>query len=401
MRTSLPSSLPADGAILIAAQSGRALTAAARRAGLRPFVVDLFGDEDTRALAESYRQAEGRFGFGASARSTLCALDRLAAAAGPRLLGIVLGSGFEHAPALIAAIAARFPLLGASASTVAQLKDPITFAALLAGIGAPHPAISLSAVSDPENWLRKRQGGSGGSHVRQAGAGPPRPGCYLQRRMPGEPISIAFLADGGRAQILATTRQWTAPSPRAPFRYAGAVETGPLPAALMGEIEQAIRSIVSATRLRGLASADCLVAGRTWSLLEINPRPGGTLDLLDRGATPLLQRHIAGCLGEAAKPEARPEGAAATEILYADRGIRTMPRIVWPDFVMDRPAPGSCIAPGSPICTVIAAGRSTAAALDRLRCRAGTVRKMLREEGSAHAEPGLPPERERTRCAAG
>ncbi|MDB5557347.1 MAG: hypothetical protein JWQ36_281, partial [Enterovirga sp.] len=38
-------------AILILAQSGRALAAAARRAGLRPYVADLFGDEDTRALA--------------------------------------------------------------------------------------------------------------------------------------------------------------------------------------------------------------------------------------------------------------------------------------------------------------------------------------------------------------
>ncbi|MFC6049036.1 tetrahydromethanopterin C1 transfer protein, partial [Methylobacterium hispanicum] len=36
-------------AILIAAQSGRALAEAARRAGLRPLVADLFGDADTLA----------------------------------------------------------------------------------------------------------------------------------------------------------------------------------------------------------------------------------------------------------------------------------------------------------------------------------------------------------------
>ena len=40
-------------AILIAAQSGRALAEAARRAGLRPFVADLFGDSDTLALSEA------------------------------------------------------------------------------------------------------------------------------------------------------------------------------------------------------------------------------------------------------------------------------------------------------------------------------------------------------------
>ena len=47
--------MPEGGAVLIAAQSGRALAQAARRAGLRPFVLDLFGDEDTLALAEAHR----------------------------------------------------------------------------------------------------------------------------------------------------------------------------------------------------------------------------------------------------------------------------------------------------------------------------------------------------------
>ena len=36
--------------VLIAAVSGRALAAAARRAGFRPCVLDLFGDADTRRL---------------------------------------------------------------------------------------------------------------------------------------------------------------------------------------------------------------------------------------------------------------------------------------------------------------------------------------------------------------
>ena len=51
--------------------------------------------------------------------------------------------------------------------------------------------------------------------------------------------------------------------------------------------------IVAATGLRGLASADLLVDGADWWLTEINPRPGATLDVLDRRGTPLLAAHIA------------------------------------------------------------------------------------------------------------
>ncbi len=63
--------------VLIAAQSGRALAQAARRAGLRPFVADLFGDADTVALSVSHRVLPGRFGRGMVPEAVLSALDAL------------------------------------------------------------------------------------------------------------------------------------------------------------------------------------------------------------------------------------------------------------------------------------------------------------------------------------
>ncbi|EIZ84057.1 hypothetical protein WYO_3386, partial [Methylobacterium sp. GXF4] len=148
-------------AILIAAQSGRALAEAARRAGLRPFVADLFGDSDTLALSEAYRPLPGRFGSRIAADATLAAIDDLAACAGSRL-GIVLGSGFEDAPDLVARIAGHHRLIGADADAVAALKDPLGFAALCDRFRIPHPAIATGPLPDPSGWLLKRIGGSGG-----------------------------------------------------------------------------------------------------------------------------------------------------------------------------------------------------------------------------------------------
>ncbi len=125
-------------AVLIAAQSGRALARAARRAGFRPYVADLFGDADTVDLSETCRVMPGRFGRGMVPEAVLETLDGLAAEAGESL-GVILGSGFEDDPALIAAIAGRHRLIGASAGTVAALKDPFAFADLCARLGVPHP----------------------------------------------------------------------------------------------------------------------------------------------------------------------------------------------------------------------------------------------------------------------
>src|SRR5687767_11035331 len=127
MPSNSPSRSPVDGdAVLIVAQSGRALAAAARRAGFRPYVADLFGDSDTRKLAAGYRQVPGRLGFGFDDEPMLPVLDALAKEAGLPI-GVVLGSGFESAPDRIASISARHRVLGCSADTVRVLKNPASF----------------------------------------------------------------------------------------------------------------------------------------------------------------------------------------------------------------------------------------------------------------------------------
>lgn len=378
MPTSLPSRSPGEGApVLIAAQSGRALAAAARRAGYRPLVVDLFGDSDTRTLAAGYRQVPGRFGVGVAGAAILDALDALAAGETP--LGVVLGSGFEASPALIAAIDERFGVIGARAETVARLKDPSALASLAAEFGIAHPPIRLEPTASPQGWLAKRRGGSGGGHIQRARANRLARGSYLQREVEGEPVSIAFLADGARAQMLACTRQWTSPGRWARWRYGGAIEPSG-PAAIRPEIEVAIGRLVAATDLRGLASADFLVAGEHWWLMEINPRPGATLDCLDRRPTPLFERHCRASLGDLGEAEAPPEAAAGTMIVYARRRIAAVREIAWPAHVMDRPERGSPIKAGAPICTVAATAPDSAEVHCLLAARSAEIARLVRTE---------------------
>ncbi|RVU17822.1 ATP-grasp domain-containing protein [Methylobacterium oryzihabitans] len=374
-------------AILIAAQAGRALAEAARRADLRPYVADLFGDEDTRALSAGYRRVPGRFGSGPGGRAVRDALDALAAEAGAPL-GLVLGSGFEGAPGLMAALAGRHRLLGAAPSCVAALKDPLTLAALCVRLGLPHPEIRLAPVADPSGWLDKAAGASGGGHVRPAAPGRLAPGRYLQRRVPGAQRSLALLSDGHGIQVLGATEQWTAPSPRHPFRYAGALAPGALdPGALADGVREAataaLATLAAATGLRGLASADLMVDGPDWWLLEVNPRPGATLDVLDRRATPLMLRHVEAALGRLSPLDPEPPGAAASEIVYAARAVPAVPALPR-DGVADRPAPGSRIPAGAPVCTVRASGADAGAARRALTTRAETVRAVLAGAGTVH-----------------
>src|SRR5262249_20258998 len=153
-------------------------------------------------------------------------------------------------------------LLGNDAQTVARVKDPCVFAALCRDCDVPHPDTVASPPDAPTDWLAKRKGGAGGSHIASAIAHDlTGDELYFQRAAPGVPVSALFLADGRRAITLGFSTQWAAPTARRPFRYGGAVRPAPLAPATMEVLADAIDRLMQSIPLVGLNSADFLVDG--------------------------------------------------------------------------------------------------------------------------------------------
>jgi predicted ATP-grasp superfamily ATP-dependent carboligase len=361
-------------AVLIAALSGRALAAAARRAGYRPLVADMFADQDTTTLAEATERVPGSLARGLASAPLLAALNRLATA--PNVQGIVLGSGFEHRPRLLQSIARRHTLLGNPVETVTAIKDPFRFAATCARANVPHPEIRPDRPTEG-TWLSKRAGGSGGTHISPHPA--TRPKTYYQRRVAGEPVSSAFLAAAGNCRVLGFSRQWPDPAPRQPFRYGGAARPAPIPPARAAELEAALHALVSQTNLRGLNSADFLLRDDSFDILEINPRPGATLDLFADAQGTLFRLHMDAWAGRL--PDAAPSWpeAAAAAIVYAPTHITVPSPFTWPAWTADRQTPGETVPKGAPLCTVLA-NAADAQAAERL-ARHRTTEILARTQG--------------------
>jgi uncharacterized protein len=221
-----------EPSILIAAGSGRALAAAARRSGFRPLVADFFDDLDTRALSLANVVA-GDMEQGFAAAPLVDHLLNLAEGEAP--VGLVYGGGFEDRTEILDEIARHFPLYGNRAEVVARSKDPRRLARVCQDFAIPHPEISFDPPSEPGEWLIKRQGGGGGLHVEPARSR----ACifeYYQRRVHGRPISVLLLADGRRSQVLGMSTQWAAPSGDRLFRFGGAVRPALPDAALAQNI---------------------------------------------------------------------------------------------------------------------------------------------------------------------
>ncbi len=357
----------------MAAVSARPFARAAAAAGFRVVAADAFGDADTRACAAltlRLRHADG--GFEAAGVRRL--LPLLAGGA-----GLVYGSGFETQPALLAELACYGNLHGNSAETVGMLKHPGRFFALLRRLGIPFPQTRRAPPTQPAGWLSKLAGGSGGVHVAAAvdgtAGGPAR---YFQRRVPGLPCSLLFLADGRDIVEVGCNLQWLAPAANMPYRYGGAVSRAPLPGPVRAAMREAAQRITVAAGLRGLNSLDCMADGEAVWVLEVNPRLTASFALYDMTAAGanLLRAHLSACAGRLAWP-AREEEAGAHLIYYAPFDVTVPSAVAWPAWVADVPRAGSRVAAGEPLCSIMARAPDAAAATELVRQRTRELQERL------------------------
>ena len=369
-------STPDAPTLIVIGYSARALASSAGRAGFAPLTVDVFGDSDAREISLATVTLEGGFPDGLTAVAVARAVEALIREFDP--VGLVYGAGFEHQPALIDAIAHEIRVFGNGAQTLARAKDPEALARICLSAGVRHPNIAFNPPERPEGWLIKRRGWAGGAHVRRWDRDcEVPPDRYFQRELKGRSVSALFVADGAAASIVGLSAQWTAPTPRAPFRYGGAVGPLDIEPARAGEIEPAVGRLVRNLGLVGINSADFLISDEAAWLIEINPRPPATLDVFDSDQDPLLHHHVAACNGRMTAPAAR-RAIKAAQIVYADCDS-LLKSSDWPDWTADRPPPGARVKAGDPLCTVFAAAESVEAARRLAGRRSGQINALVGE----------------------
>lgn len=368
-------------AILIVALSGRALAAAAKRAGYRVVAADLFGDMDLKSAAEACATVGGDPAGGFDPEALLSAADLLAPQASPPRFGFTYGAGLEAQSDLLERLCRGRRLYGNRPQAVARLKDPAEFFGALDRLGVPHPQVRVAPPEAGADWLIKSIGGAGGAHV-QPFTGSRASSGYYQRVAPGRPVGVSFLADGRRALPIGFNEQWHAAGDGAPpFRFGGALQPASIGDRLRRDIQALLDAITDEFALVGLNNLDVMDDGEAYAVLEVNPRPGANLDVFDRAdGIGLFAHHIAACDGRL--PDSWVPGPVATAmaIVYADCPSRVPADMDWPEWVADRPAAGARIDEGAPVCTVLAAGDTAAGVRDLTMLRVSQVLSTLQAD---------------------
>lgn len=342
-------------------------------AGYHVVAADVFNDMDTQSVAQAVPLGYVNGGFDA---------DDVRRKLFPLLTAdttLVYGSGFETQSVLLQEIAQRCRLVGNDPKTVEVVKDPGRFFSMLAELDIPYPETMLAAPSQPDGWLSKRIGGSGGTHIIPA-VGESESGAlrYYQREMPGAPYSLLFFADGRQIQPVGLNAQYLAPAPDMPFRYGGAISGATLPEGVRTSMQEAAQKITARLGLRGLNSLDGMVDGDRWQVLEVNPRLSATFALYDseNSGAALFKAHLQACEGKL-PPAWSSELSQAHLIYYAPFDFTVPAAMTWPDWVADVPEPASVFRAEEPLCTVMASAACADEACVLARVRMAALTALL------------------------
>jgi predicted ATP-grasp superfamily ATP-dependent carboligase len=371
--------MPQNNQYLIISQSGRALAASAKCAGIDTHVIDLFADEDTAEITLSNISVTG-FSDGNNFKKLISIVAEYANSY-PDLI-VVIGSGFEENPELLAELEHHVTVIGNHSSVIRQLKDPGVFFKKLEQLVLPYPQYIIDVTQEDitqevsGDILIKTMGGAGGSHIRHyQNDSSLTSASFLQAFLRGKNYSATFISDGQSAHVLGFNETWVCKE-NTDFTFAGAVSNINLSNELRQQVTDAIRRIVVLFKLKGLCGLDFIVeeSGK-YSILEVNPRPTATFELYEtRGS--LFTHHLAAFQGKMEAPGSDQCLSRALGLLYAGKSI-TIPRLDWPEWVTDRPQAGKQITIGEPVCTVHAEGLAVEDVKQQLKTRLANLRESF------------------------
>ena len=353
-------SIDNDHALLVLGASARAAAQSAVSAGFRVVAADLFADRDLRRVAPSLRVSRYPDDF-ANIRQAFPSLP------------VVYTGALENYPELLNRLGAKAPLYGNSGDVVRRVRDPLALhdAFQQATVAVPLTRFDPPSPVSSEPWLRKPLRSAGGRGVRMwdfemATDEVTSECCYFQQFVPGLPCSASFVATGGHSQLLGVAEmlsgcRWAGTDD---FCYCGSIQRSAPPAEesqwrRIGEL------LAQKFSLAGLFGVDAVLSEERVFPIEVNPRYTASMELFELATgRSMIQMHVEACtegiLPVRLLPSARRR-AFGKAILFAPHTLRLPTSVVdWPATqsldatLADLPAPGSLVAEGHPILTVIA-----------------------------------------------
>jgi len=358
--------------VLIIANSGRMLAQAAKNVGLKPLVIDIFADIDTRQYAYAFQQVTSL-----SEQDLIPVIDHFIGIYGVE--SVIYGSGFEYYPHSLNYLSKRLLVLGNSSDTFCNLQNKPYFFSSLDKLSLPYPDVRFMPPNDLRKWLVKPMQGQGGLGIKRYILKESTESAdYWQRFQEGTQHSVLFLATEKEVQVIGFNTQWSISlSPSQEFMFSGVMNSSELPNNQKLRIAGWLKKLVSLFSLRGLNSLDFIQDGDKSFILEVNPRPSASMQLYNDS---LLMSHIKACQGELI--DCYPlKGYSGYQIVYATEDVTIPDGFEWPEGYVDLPECGVTCRTGQPICSIITHQKQASSVMNELQIKQLNLLKGFNTHG--------------------
>lgn len=356
--------------LLIVANSGRMMAQMVNNIGLKPLVIDCFGDCDTHTAAlESIKVKTLAVRFLKTAISRLNTQYNIS--------HVIYGSGFERHKQSLAYLQQNFIMLGNSFEVFSIIQNKIFFYSRCDALKIPYPQTSNYPPDFDEDWLIKPKRGEGGlgisKYTHQSVVDHSL--HYWQKTIAGKPLSVLFITDGVKFSIIGFQQQLNTTLGDNTCIFSGLIYQPKINSNIVQTVSLWLQKLVADFSLKGLNSLDFMLENDCCYALEVNPRPSASMQLYDHS---LLLAHIQSCSGEVWNEEiAVVDGYNAYQIVFAETDILISQTIQWPEWVMDIPQAACFIHTGQPICSIIAGGENEQQVKDELLLKQQTINQLL------------------------
>ncbi len=324
---------------------------------------------------------------------------------------VVYGANLENHPQAVRRLAQHRRVRGNAAATLEQVRDQRVLRRFCGEVGIAYPPTLLSGeesqAADGRVWLRKRIRSGGGHGVRPWRGEPIDGDHFLQARIEGVAASAAFVADGRDCVLLGLTEQLLGRHDlgASGFAWCGNVlplALGPTPTvaaagdALYERVAHMAQLLTARFGLVGLNGLDLVVTPLSDGdveahLVEVNPRPSASLELIERAyGVNVFKLHLEALEGRL--PEAVPAwpaaGCHAKGVVFARRVSAAPDTDHWLlRGLRDVPRPAQIFKPGHPVCTVLAHGDGRAACMRDLFDQVAAVYAEIEQREEVAREP--------------
>lgn len=361
--------------LIILGASTRALAQSAVRAGYEPWCVDLFADQDLRALAPVVQIQRYPTEF-------LRAIDQA-----PEAPWIYTG-GLENYPLLIERMARKRRLLGNHPEALRAVRSPTLVQQMASRAGLRALDVRFAAdqlAGSQQRYLVKPLRSAGGLAIRSLTAGETIPRrCFAQEHAEGESLAILVVVSRGEVQLLGATRQLHEQThPRGAYVYAGSIGPLSLTEVETTQIRSFVKLFAAEHRLVGIVGIDCIRTSSGLAVVEINPRYTASVEILERATgVPALDWHCRACGGDLDVASLTIADRAdrlivGKQIVYATEHCAAPSALSLRDDWADVPHPLEQFAAGMPLLTVFAEGTSMLEVQQQLARKSDEARRLF------------------------